>query len=62
MFKYALKLLMGADPDKIMASMPKDKLAEIDEFVRSLDETPVPRKQRRIIQRKWKQVYERMSR
>ena len=62
MFKYALKLLMGADPDKIMASMPKDKLAEIDEFVKSLGETPVPRKQRRIIQRKWKQVYERMSR
>ena len=57
MFKYVLKMLAGQNPMQVLSDMPERDFNKVAGFVSNLDKSGIPRKQRRMIERKWNDTY-----
>ena len=57
MFKYVLKILSGQNPEKVLNEMPDKDFEKIAACVSTLSESKLPRKQRRMIEKKWDTTY-----
>lgn len=57
MIKYALKMIAGQDPQKVIDSMPDEDFEKLATFVSGIQGAGMPRKQRRAIERKWDKTY-----
>ena len=57
MIKYVLKLLAGCDPRRVIESMPPEDFEKVSSFVSNLGNSGIPRKHRRVIEKRWEKVY-----
>ena len=57
MFKYVLKMLAGQNPMQVLSDMPERDFNKVAGCVSNLDKSGIPRKQRRMIERKWNDTY-----
>ena len=57
MFKYVLKMIAGQNPMQVLSDMPERDFNKVAGFVSNLDKSGIPRKQRRMIERKWNDTY-----
>lgn len=57
MWKYALSILTGHNPKRMIDRMPKKDFEQLRAFAHGIGSSNLPRRQRRAIQRKWNKVY-----
>lgn len=53
---YIIRLLKGDDPKEVIASMTDEDYRKMADAVENLENTNLPRQQRRAIQRKFQKV------
>lgn len=57
MWKYALRILAGQNPKRVIDRMPKEDFEQLRAFASGVGQSNLPRRQRRAIQRKWNKAY-----